>query len=87
MRNQILQSKNIFIDETPVKIQEKIVCKTGYMWTVVGGEGADPLYRVYDFRDSRSQDNVYDILQEYQGNLHSDKYAAYEKPGRKKMIN
>ncbi len=87
MRTKILESGNIFIDETPVKIQEKVKCKTGFMWVVVGGQGADPPYRIYDFRENRRHDNVLDILQNYQGNLHSDKYAAYEKQGQQKTIN
>ncbi len=33
----------------------------------------------YDFRPNRKHDNVLDILQGYQGGLHSDKYAAYQK--------
>lgn len=87
MKIQILESGNIFIDETPVDIQAKVKCKTGYMWVIVGGQGADPPYRIYDFRENRRHDNVLDILQSYQGNLHSDKYAAYEKQGKLKTIN
>jgi len=87
MKNQILESGNVFIDESPVRIQEKVKCKTGFMWVIVGGQGADPPYRIYDFRENRRHDNVFDILRDYQGNLHSDKYAAYEKQGKLKTIN
>jgi transposase len=87
MKKHILQSKNVFIDETPVKIQEKVKCKTGFMWMIVGGEGADPPYRIYDFRENRCHDNALDILMNYEGNLHSDKYGAYVKLGQKKNIN
>jgi len=87
MKTHILLSRNIFIDETPVKIQEKIKCKTGYMWVTVGGQGADPPYRAYDFRENRRHEHVVDILEGYQGNLHSDKYAAYAKQGKKDNIN
>ena len=61
--------------------------RTRVMWVIVGGQGADPPYRIYDFRENRRHDNVLDILQDYQGNLHSDKYGAYEKQGRQKTIN
>ena len=71
----------------PVKIQEKVKCKTGYMWVIVGGEGSDPPYRIYDFKENRCHDHVDDILLGYRGNLHSDKYGAYEKLGQQKMIN
>jgi transposase len=87
MRTKILASGNVFIDESPVRIQEKVKCKTGFMWVIVGGQGADPPYRIYDFRENRRHDNVLDILQGYLGNLHSDKYAAYEKQGKLKTIN
>jgi len=87
MKKLILQSGNIFIDETPVKIQEKVKCNTGYMWVIVGGHGADPPYRIYDFRENRCHDNVIDILSDYRGNLHSDKYGAYERLGQLKIVN
>ena len=67
-----------FIDESPVKMQDKPQCKQGYMWTVVGGEGADPPYRIYDFKENRRHENVRAILGDYKGVLHSDGYAAYD---------
>lgn len=87
MRRKILKSGNVFIDESPVRIQEKVKCITGFMWVIVGGEGADPPYRIYDFRENRRHDNVVDILEGYRGNLHSDKYGAYVSQGRQKSIN
>jgi transposase len=87
MRKYVLQSESVYIDETPVKIQEPVKCKTGYMWVMVGGDGADPPYRIYDFRDNRCHDNVPEILINYQGNLHSDKYGGYEKLGKLKLFN
>jgi len=77
MKEKILESGNIFIDESPVKIQDKPQCKQGYMWTIVGGEGADPSYRIYDFKENRRHENVKAILGDYKGALHSDAYAAY----------
>jgi transposase len=82
----ILESKNVFIDETPVKLQAKDQCKTAYMWVVVGGEASNPPYRIYDFRTNRCHDNALDILQKYQGVLHSDKYGAYQKLAEQKVI-
>ncbi len=86
MVKRVLGSENIFIDESPVKLWEKIKCKTGYMWVVVGGNAADPPYRIYDFRESRSHDNVWDILEGYRGILHSDKYGAYQRLAESKQI-
>ena len=86
MKKHVLESQNIFIDETPVKLQDTGQCQTAYMWVVVGGQGSDPPYRIYDFKEDRRHQNVLDILVNYRGVLHSDKFAAYEKLAEKKVI-
>jgi transposase len=86
MLKRVLSSRTIYIDETPVKLQEIGQCKQAYMWVVVGGNDADPPYRIYDFRQNRCHDNVLDILKDYRGGLHSDKYAAYQKLAEQKII-
>ena len=78
MKEKILHSGNIYIDESPVKIQESPECKQGYMWVLVGGEGADPPYRIYDFKENRKHEHVRGIIGNYKGVLHSDKYGAYQ---------
>ena len=82
----ILEGENIFIDESPVKLQAKEKCEAAYMWVIVGGDSSNPAYRVYDFRKDRCHDHVIDILQKYRGGLHSDKYGAYQRLAEKKMI-
>ena len=86
MLKRILASNNVFIDETPVKLWEKVQCKIGYMWVVVGGNEANPPYRIYDFRENRCHDNALDILKDYRGLLHSDKYGAYQRLAERKII-
>lgn len=86
MLELILNGGNVFIDESPVKLQAKDKCKTAYMWVVVGGNESNPAYRVYDFRTNRCHDHVLDILQGYRGGLHSDKYDAYLKLAQEKVI-
>lgn len=86
MLKHILSSQNIFIDESPVKLWEPGKCKQAYMWVVVGGSQSDPPYRVYEFKHNRCHDNVLDLLKDYHGGLHSDKYAAYQKLAEKKLI-
>jgi len=86
MLNKILTGKNIYIDETPVKLQDVGKCKQAYMWVVVGGDESDPPYRIYSFKENRCHDNVLDILKDYRGGLHSDKYAAYQRLAEKKII-
>lgn len=87
MLKRVLESKNIYIDETPVKLWEPEKCKQAYIWVVVGGREADPPYRIYEFKKNRCHDNVLEILKDYRGGLHSDKYAAYQKLAERKIIN
>jgi transposase len=82
----ILEGENVFIDESPVKLQAKEKCETAYMWVVVGGDSSNPPYRVYDFRKDRCHEHVIDILQGYRGGLHSDKFGAYQRLAEKKVI-
>ena len=86
MVSQVLKSQNVFIDESPVKLWEKVKCQTGYMWVLVGGQEKDPPYRIYDFRESRCHDHVWDILKDYRGVLHSDKYSAYQRLAERRII-
>jgi transposase len=86
MIKQILQSKSLYIDESPVKLQDIEKCKTAYMWVVVGGQGADPPYRIYNFRENRCHDHALEILSDYHDIVHSDKYGAYERLAQQKKI-
>jgi transposase len=62
MLKRVLASKNIYIDESPVKLWETEKCKQAYMWVVVGGCEANPAYRIYEFKQDRCHNNVLDIL-------------------------
>ncbi len=88
MKTRVLASGVIFVDETPVSLQNqsKGPCKKAYMWIYAGGGGTDPPYRFFEFRTSRSHAHVEQTLKQYQGVLHSDKYAAYEKLARRAEI-
>ena len=88
IKQQVLQSGVIFVDESPVRLQseKKGPCKKAYMWIYVGGGGGDPPYRLFDFCTSRSHAHAEQMLENYQGVLHSDKYAAYEKLARRDDI-
>jgi transposase len=37
MLKRVLSSKNVFIDETPVRLWEVEKCKQAYMWVLIGG--------------------------------------------------
>jgi transposase len=79
MLKQIKDSENVYIDETPLKLQVKGKGKLqqAYMWTLVGGKKGDPPNRVYWFAENRKQDNAFDLLKGFKGVFHSDKYEAY----------
>jgi transposase len=78
MKERILQSERLHIDESPVDIFDSPQVTKGYMWVLVGGEGADPPYRLYDFYENRKHEHAAKILDNYSGIIHSDKYGAYE---------
>ncbi len=78
MKEKILESDRLHIDESPVDIFDSPQVSQGYMWVLVGGEGADPPYRYYSFQENRKHNNVDKILGSYPGIIHSDKYRAYQ---------
>lgn len=86
MLKKVLESENVFVDESPVDMQDAGKVQQGYMWLVVGGKEANPPYRVYSFREDRCHKHIFEILSGYRGVLHSDKYGAYETLACKKQI-
>jgi transposase len=88
MLKVVLHSDNIFVDETPISLQEKGKGKVhqAYMWVISGGKSDNPPYRVYDFRLNRKHENIFELLTNYRGVLHSDKYGAYETLASRKQI-
>jgi transposase len=86
MVKQVLLSGNIFVDESPINVQSKSSVKKGFMWVIVGGNEENPPYRIYDFREDRKHENIFDILKDYKGVFHSDKYGAYVSLSKKENI-
>jgi transposase len=88
LASQVLKSENVFFDETPIKMLEPGKGKThqAYMWVLVGGKSVDPQNRIYSFRTNRCHYNAEEILKDYRGILHSDKYQAYEKLANQKKL-
>ena len=93
LKQTILESKNVFMDETTVKMQQAKVCKQAYFWILCGTDKkqreqiVDPPLVYYEFHDNRRHENVTKILGEnYQGNIHSDAYSAYEKLAKKDEV-
>lgn len=75
MTKCILESDNIFIDESPVNMLAPGKGKTqkGFMWVLVGGNSSDPPYRIYDFYQNRRHSNAEKLIKDYKGRLHSEK--------------
>lgn len=78
MKERILQSNRLHIDESPVDIFDSPQVSQGYMWVLVGGVGADPPYRFFSFYTDRKHKHAEEMLGSYSGIIHSDKYGAYE---------
>jgi len=76
---EVLCSKVIGTDDTPVKVQDperKGTLRTGRIWVYVGDE-AHP-YTVYDYTSSRSRDGPVVFLGDYEGYLQADAFAGYD---------
>ncbi len=88
MKKQILAYGNIFVDETPVDESAPGKGKTdqGYVVTVVGGLSLNPENRFYLYFPDRKHSNSNQLLAEYKGVLHSDKYQAYQNIAYKKTL-
>lgn len=88
MSKLILESENVFSDEVPVDMlcPGKGSVKQAYMWVLVGGKQTNPSHRIYHFRTDRSHIHAEEILRDYHGILHSDKYGAYEKLANRKQF-
>ena len=88
MKKQVLDSGNIFVDETPVDELAPGKGKTdqGYVVTVVGGLSLNPENRFYLYFPDRKHSNFNQLLDDYKGVLHSDKYQAYQTIASKKTL-
>ena len=88
MLEKILESENVFVDESPVDllIPGKGKVHKAFMWVLAGGKSSDPPYRIYNFRFDRKHKHAADLLKDYKGVLHSDKYGAYEELAIQKRI-
>lgn len=85
---EVLNSKNVFIDEVPVDMLKpgKGSVHQAYMWVMVGGKNSNPACRIYSFKKDRKHSNAAELLKNYTGVVHSDKYGAYEALACKKTF-
>jgi len=81
LEKRITKSGNVFIDETPVDLLERGKGKVhqSIMWALSGGQSSDPPDRIYRFAYNRKAIHAHNLLSEFKGVFHSDKYSAYAK--------
>lgn len=78
MKEQVLASKVVQTDDTPVPVRDPALPKTrtGRIWTYVGD--AEHPVTVYDYTATRKRDGPDQFLGEYQGYLQADAYTGYD---------
>jgi hypothetical protein len=78
MKQQVLSSKALQTDDTPVAVLDPALprTRTGRIWTYVGDQ--DHPYTVYDYTPDRSRDGPDRFLQEFSGYLQADAYSGYD---------
>jgi transposase len=78
MRGEVLASRVIHTDDTPVRVQGngKDGPFTGRFWVYVG-DGAHP-YTVYDYTPTRRRDGPAAFLDGYTGYLQADAFGGYD---------
>lgn len=89
LKTEVLNSKNLFVDEVPVDMLKpgKGKVHQAYMWVIVGGKSENPAYRIYAFRQDRTHKNAVDLLRNCcESVVHSDKYGAYEALANQKLF-
>jgi hypothetical protein len=86
MRGELLGGSYIQADETPVGVQmhdKRGKNHQGYLWQY-GAPGGSV---VFDFRMSREREGPKQFLQQFNGILQTDRYAAYDRIGGPKMVH
>lgn len=78
LKSQVLQSKTIHTDDTPVKVLDKNLpqTRTGRFW-VYAGDHLHP-YTVYDYTPSRKRDGPATFLGDWEGYLQADAFSGYD---------
>jgi transposase len=75
---EVLQSKFINTDDTPVGVQDRGLTKTrkGRLWVYAGDR--EHRYTVFDYTPTRSRDGPVKFLKGFQGYLQADAYPGYD---------
>lgn len=78
MKQEVLASRKIHTDDTPVPVLDKAreVTRTGRLWVYLGD--ADHEAVVFEYTPDRSRDGPQRFLDGYRGYLQADAYAGYD---------
>jgi transposase len=76
LKARVLSAKVVHTDDTPIPVQDpsRAHCRTGRIWDYVSAYGV-----VYDATENHCRDGPAKFLQGFQGYLHCDAYAGYDK--------
>lgn len=78
MKAQVLQSKKVHTDDTPVPVldRDRVTTREGRLWVYVGDQ--EHPHTVYDFSPSHRSDAAKAFLNGYRGYLQADAYVGYD---------
>lgn len=78
MAHEVLRSKVIHTDDTPVPVQDRALprTRTGRFWAYCG-DRQHP-YSVYDYTPSRKRDGPAEFLKNFTGYLQADAFGGYD---------
>jgi len=78
MAEEVLRSKVIHTDDTPVKVRDPNLdqTRTGRFWVYLGDENHP--YTVFDYTPSRSRDGPWQFLKGWSGHLQADAFGGYD---------
>ena len=83
MREKLLEETYLHADETTVQVMNEKNRKNtaiSYMWVYASGKyGAMNKIRIFDYQPGRNGNYAKEFLAEFQGYLHTDAYAGYNK--------
>ena len=93
MRQELLTSTKLFVDETPAPVLDpgRGRTKTGYFWAIARDDrawaGPDPPAVVYTYAPGRGAEHAIALLEDFSGVLQTDGYNAYKTlAGRNRQV-
>lgn len=78
IKKDLIHSKKIHTDDTPVPVLAKHKTKKGRLWVYLTQAVNTPACAVYDYTPTRSQQGPKRFLKGYRGFLQADAYAGYD---------